>query len=279
MTCDTQKDTNKYMSKIGILFTSFGMQEYLEAALTPWIQAREQNLNGYEFIISAVSIPFKEYKDINSKSDDTVKILNQYKIDGKINYLTTAPLFVSEAEGRSIALLPLQDAEVEIVILFDGDEIITLDQISNILNFVKLDRFTSWFRFSYKNYVFTEKQYLSEPFTPPRLFRTKTNGYTLDRFRWDNDLVYKGTVIEGNAFKNKYVDYLELPSKTIPASVAHIRHYSWISNERSKNKCLYQQSHFGGICSYKWNYDLNRLEFNEEYYKSAGQSIPEILQD
>jgi len=267
------------MNKIGILYTSYGMREYIEPSLNPWVEARKEKLNGYEFVISAVSVPFKEYQSMNIAPDDTSKILHEYKKDNKIDALTVAPLFVSEAEGRNLALLSLQDAEVDAVILWDGDEIITQEQIYNILNFTKLDKFTSWFRFSYRNYVFTEKQYLAEPFQPPRFFRTKTNGYTLDRFRWDNDIIYRGTVIVGNAFNEKCVDYLELPSKIIPPTVANIKHFSWISNERSKNKVLYQNAHFGGICSYKWNETLNKLEFNEQYYRNQGKAVPEILEE
>jgi hypothetical protein len=261
------------MSKFGILFCGYNMEEYIHQSLAPWVEAKNSNLLGYEFIISAVCLPFKEYKDQDIKVDDTLDILIAYRDFNHIQYLFSEPKYCSEADARNLALKPLLDQGCDMIILWDADEIATLENIENILKYVELEKFISWFRFSYKNYVFDDKTYLAAPFTPPRLFRVNTNGYKLINFHWDNDITYQSEDCSIKEYQHS------LPSKTIPAKTAFIKHLSWISNEKSKQKVNYQMAHFNGVCSFAWDDKENKLVWNKEYFAKTGQPIPEVIRE
>lgn len=259
------------MNKIGVLYCGYNTEEYINSSLIPWIQARELKPANCEFLISAVSVPFLEYKDLKVKKDNTQRDLESYKYNNNIDHLFISNDYYTEKDARNKALEPLLSAGCEAIWLVDSDEAYSIYDIEKILNYVNLEKFISWFSVSYKNYVFNVNTYLKDPFTPPRIFRVNTNGYKLGGFYWDNDIAYF------NGFTPN-LSYKELPSKTIPSKIAFVPHFTWLSTEKNKLKCEYQQKHFGH-CGYKWNEVENKLEFNEEYYKKIGQQIPEIIKE
>lgn len=253
------------------------MPEYIDKSLKGWVQAKKEKTGGDEFIISAVSVQFAEYR--GQPRDELSPVLLSDKLkSGEIDTLTIAPEYISETTARNLALQSLLDVGCNLITLADGDEFFTIEQIEKIFNFVSLDKFTSWFSISYRNYVFSENQFLADPFTPPRIFRVKTNGYELRELYHDNDFSYFGPFVQNGKIENKTISYKDLPSKTIPKTTALVPHLTWISNEKSKLKVKYQEGR-GWQCSYKWNNVLNKLEFNEEYYKRHGKATPEILEE
>lgn len=260
------------MKKIGIVFTAFNMEEYLLKSIWPWVAARECNLLDYKFIISAVSVPFLEYKDFKIKKDKTQEILETYKYNNNIDYLFSSNDYYTESDARNKALEPLLKENCEAIWIIDADEMYQLENIENILKYIELEKFISWFSISYKNYVFDERTYLKDAFTPPRIFRVNTNGYKLSRFFWDNDLCYFGVANSNNEFQNKEISYKVLPMKIIPKRVAFVPHFTWLSNEKSRLKVEYQKLR-GWKCSYLWNYKDNKLEFNPIF------NIPEVLRE
>jgi len=178
------------MTKVGVLYCGFGNIEYVKESIPIWLQAREQKLNDTEWIIAAVSVPFKEYEGTEFAKDlEATDYLKTLPLD----YLVTEPKFVSEAEARSRALFYLLEQGCDWIWISDSDEMVTLNNIFNIAKFIARDNLTTWFSFSYKNYVFDNSQYLKEPFTPPRAFRVKSGNYILNRFRHDNGTVYQAT--------------------------------------------------------------------------------------
>ncbi len=262
--------------KIGILFCSYSTPQYLLGALWPWAVARRDKLGGHSYVISAVSLPFAEYKDIPDTRLDNVTPaeLTKYLDAGFIDYLVTEPQFQSEAAARTAALKHLLFEGCDLIWLADGDEYITADQILAILAFTETQPLLTWFKLSLVNYVFDEKTHLVDPFTPPRLFRAKSGGYVLDSFRWDNDAVYKGTITRDFRLNQDGWSHM-----TIPASVAAIKHFTWMNTEASRLKILYQEKHFGGVCSFAWDDARGGLVFRESYYKALGQPLPEIARD
>lgn len=264
--------------KIGVIYCGFNMEEYIDDSLSPWVQAREERLGDNEWVISCVSVPFKEYRDMETKEDGTRDILRDYYNTFKIDSLITEPDFATEAEIRDRALQFLLKSGCEIIWLADADEFITTQQINDICDYVTLNKWISWFSISYKNYVFDNSTYLELPFTPPRIFRVTTNGYKIKEIYHDNDCLYTGQITGLGELKIVDVSYKLLPTKVIPQSTAWIRHMSWVSNEKSKLKCEYQEKHFGkGICGFKW--EDNQLKFNEEYYKKYGLVLPKICKE
>jgi hypothetical protein len=256
---------------IGVIYCGYNTEEYVDQSIQPWINARENRLGGDEFVICAVSVPFEEYKDDPFK-DSTTDALKDYYNNFKIDQLITEPKYVKEHVARDAALQWLLTKGVEIVCMVDSDEIFTESQISDIFNKVHLDRFTSWFSIQYRNFVFDKETYLIEPFTPPRIFRVNTNGYTLTKFFWDNDLQYSMHHYENSRLAHKEISYRELPHKLIRNTP--VNHYTWMNNPSGKRKCAYQLKHFSGVCGYKWDENNNCLVFNEEYYAKIGQKIP-----
>lgn len=248
--------------KIGIIYTAFNTAEYLDASIAPWLEARKNQLNGNHFCVCAVSLPFKDFP--SERLDKTKQKLEAlYDLD-EIDDLIVGPDSIPETEARTLALKKLLGRQVDIVMQVDGDEFFTTEQIGGIFEFVAKNRFISWFRLSYKNYVFNEKTFLNEAFTPPRIYRTPY----LDRFYDDNNLQYK--MSDGRVVKD-----LEMASLTIPKNVAWVKHLTWLSDERSKKKCEYQQKRWGA-CSFRWDDEKNELCFDEKYFSSRGLLPPEI---
>jgi hypothetical protein len=258
------------MSKIGVIYVGFGNIEYVKESIPVWLKARDQKTGGNTWVISAVSVPFKEYKDTQFANDVSA---TEYLKTLPLDYLVTEPKFVSEAEARNKALFYLLEQGCDWIYLADSDEGFTLDNIFNIARFIARDSLTTWFSFSYKNYIFTKNQYLVEPFCPPRAFRVKSGGYKLNSFRHDNETVYHGVITRG------IKDFTQFSSKNIPQSVAWIRHSSWM-NKDGKHKVAYQSQRWGQqYCSFRWNEAENKLEFNPDYYNMVGKPIPELLTD
>ena len=119
--------------KIGCLYTAFNCKDCIKDSLLPWIEAKKVKLNGNEFLISAVSVPFEEYKDITSEDDGTVDILDEYLKRSEIDNLIKEPKFIKEHIARDNALQYLLKQNIDSFIIIDGDEFYSLDQISSIL--------------------------------------------------------------------------------------------------------------------------------------------------
>lgn len=264
------------MLKIGLIYCAYNCEKYLEESLKNWIFARKDKLEGNEFVICAVSVPFEEYISENIPADKTIDLLTEYYNRFEIDNLITEPKYVKEHIIRDKALQYLLQQGCTDIVLFDGDEFITLEQLTDIINFVKLEPWISWFSFSYKNFVFDKNTYLKDAFTPPRWFRVKTNGYELKQFYWDNDAIYYGVMNKNSQFINKTISYKELPNKVISKFTVFLDHYTWLNDERSKQKVAYQLKHFGH-CSFAWDDSKGGLIFDENFYKQNNLDLPKLV--
>ena len=244
--------------KIGFLLTAYNQHEYIHDCLKDLISfARE---GGH--LISCVSVPFAEYEDFYQKEDGTKAIVEDYYAHQQIDFLYTEPEYISEARARTMALQPLLDCDY--VMLIDADEIYSRDDLKKIFKFVGDSEFITWWTVPLKNYV--GEGYSEEPFSPPRIFKTKIGNVVLDKFYHDNEVLYR----DGDQFMN----FEGMTKAEIPNSLVWIPHYSWLNNERSKQKCEYQKRRWGAdFCSYKWD---NGVVFNEDYYKKFNKVMPKI---
>lgn len=250
-------------NKFGILFCGYNSEEYVEQSLSPFI-------NRENFVISAVSVPFLEYRAQNQFEDSTVQTLREYRDSGKIHNLVDFPKYIKEHDARNLALDYLKKEKVDFFFLVDSDELYSEDEINQIIKFVESDTENVWWRICLKNFVFDKKTYLAEPFTPPRIFKTQSDDYILDRMYWDNDFRYR------NIRSNDFVSQEQLNNSTIPKEIAWVDHFTWMNDETSKRKVEYQNSR-GWVCSYSWDEGNNCLTFNEEYYKLRGEEKPELV--
>ena len=246
--------------KYGIIYCGYNTEEYVVDSITPFLERDN-------FVVSAVSVPFAEYKEVDDLEDSTTDILRELVTQRKLRYLVDQPRFVQEHEARNHALAHLSKYNVDYIWLVDSDEIYTPDQIDKICEHVEATQ-GNFFKLSLKNFVFDKSHYLKEPFCPPRIFKTQAQNLPLCGFYWDNDIAYL-EALSGNLISYEGINGIE----TIPPEVAFIDHYSWLNNEIGKRKVAYQLKHFGH-CSYKWNEKKECLEFDENFYKKNKQEIP-----
>jgi hypothetical protein len=259
--------------KIGILLCSYNCDASIDEVLKPWIEVKKRALPD-QFVLSFSYGQFKEYADLFGVNPVEYPAWFERHKENIDFFQLLPPL--SEAENRNAALKPLLEAGCDLVMLVDAqDEYFTVAQIDEIFSKVHLEKFVSWFSIQYRNFVFSDQEYLVDPFTPPRIFRVNTNGCKLLNLFYDNDFSYGMNCFEFNKACEKVVSYKDLPNKLI-RNEPGVTHLSWLSNEVGKNKVRYQTAR-GWSCSYKWNEVENRLEFNEDYYRNHGLQIPRTM--
>ena len=180
--------------------------------------------------------------------------------------------FLEEHESRTLGLNYAKENSSDYLILLGADEIWDINQIKKLLNFVEKNKELAWFSINFKNYFHDKSHYVNEPFSPPRVYKLNYNGLKPSKFYYDDNLLY------GDG-----INHIILPSILIPKNLIYVKHYSWLSDERSKRKIKYQTNHFPppkeSNCSYKWNDSENRIEFNKNFYQRIGKPLPEIINE
>ena len=247
--------------KIGIIYCAYNTEDYILETISPWIKAK----NKFDINISCVSLPFEEYLELDQTQDKTTEILIDLLKQGKIDSLYTEPKYVKENTARNFCLFNLLDKKCDLIFLVDSDEFYNLYQIESILKYVEKNNQYDCYEIHLKNYVFDGKTWV-DGFHPFRIFRNDRN-MGINEFYWDNDLLFN------NGKTHKQSNYV-----TIPKEIAHIKHMTWLNNEKSKLKIQYNLKHFGG-CSYKCNKEKNGLEFDLNYYDRCGYERPKIYKD
>jgi hypothetical protein len=245
--------------KYGIIYTGFNNFNLTKESIKPWILLKNQYPNN--FFISAVSVPFLEYKEQNITPDSTTEFLKFLADMNLINSCFDSPKYIRENEARNLALFDLLKYNIDYIFLVDSDEIYTIENIKNIIQFVTNNDF-DLYKISFKNYIFDGKTYLDD-FCPPRIYKANIhNG--INQFYWDNEIIYN------NGITDKQLNYIEIPKE-----VAFIKHVTWL-HENGKQKVEYHLKHFGG-CSYRWNENKLELEIDFEYYDRMGYKRPKIF--
>ena len=243
------------------MLCAFNQEEFLDGCLQDLVPFCKEN--GH--IISAVSVPFLEYKNKQIEYDSTTDLLREKLRINDIDYLVSEPKYITDAEARNLALKPLIEEDCDLIFLIDSDEKFSKSHLEDILSYVQKSEFIDWWSISYKNFV--GNGYLEEPFAPPRIFKTKVKKINISHFYFDNDLIY----VDDN---QQPINYKILASKTIPASIAWVPHFTWTNTERNRLKIEYQNVHNHG-CSYKW--EDNQIKLNEDYYIQTNQIKPKII--
>lgn len=239
--------------KIGIIYCAYNCLKYAQESIAPFLNLRHLNLIHN---ISAVAVPFEEYRNVTCEEDGTVDFLLGLEKNGEVDRVFTEPKYIKEHFARDLCLQYLKTERCDAVWMVDGDELYTLDQINSIIDFIKTNATYYWYSINFKNYIFDGRQWV-DGFCPARIFRTSSSGLQIDKFYWDNDLSYKNANYEN-------VGYKQLNNLMIPKTIAHVNHMTWL-HENGKAKYEYQMKHFGN-CGYSWNYGKDQLELNEDFY-------------
>jgi hypothetical protein len=250
--------------KIGIIYCAYNCLPYTKDSLKTFIEAKQQNLISE---ISSVSIPFEEYFDLNKNEDETTNYLINLNKEKLIDDVFHEPKYIKEHKARDLCLQYLKNKNCDIIWMVDADEFYSLEDIQNIINFINNNANYYWYSINFKNYIFDGKQWIDD-FCPPRIFRNKSDIIQIDQFYWDNDIVYK------SLNNNQLINYKSLNNLIIPKEICHIKHLTWL-HENGKSKYEYQMKHFGH-CGYLWNYEKEKLELNQEFYKITNTKIPKI---
>lgn len=251
--------------KFGIIYTAYNTESYVGPSITPWAKAREEKWGGHEFVICAVSCPFKKFGI--QTTDKTLAILQKWMGAGAIDCIITKDEPVEEIDARGQALAWLAKQGVDFTWQADSDEFFTKDDIEKIAKFVSSSMAT-WFKVSYKNYVFENEVFIVEPFTPARIHRIKSAGFKATGFWDDNNVGYKNPVT-GEQKSDK-----DFAWSLIPKTVAWVKHMTWLNDERSRLKIAYQKAR-GWQCSFEWD-EENGLIWNDAYFTERGLPTPEI---
>lgn len=250
---------------LGILYTCYSMdKEMIEKSLNPWIKYNIDNKEGHKVIISCCSCSFIRFPLQNNL--ETLQVLQEYKDRGLINSIFSSGEPISECEARNMPLKRLLELKVELISLWDSDEEITNEEIERLFNFLEKEKNSDnfWYRVNYRNLTFSQDQYTTG-FDPARIFWANKQLLYLRECFDDNYLYYS----DGWGA----IDCRKLKNINIPQDVLYPKHWSWLNNNRSKLKCLYQWSRWKN-CSFKWNDLENKLEFNLDYYKQYSKEIP-----
>lgn len=256
------------MKKFGIIFCGYDCDEHINKSLPVWLDLKRKH--GENLIFTVCNCLFEEYADMGK----TVLPIPEWIVNNKqIDYYYHCEKPVSEAEARNMCLQYLLAAGVDYVFLVDADEYYQEKDFHKVVNFVEANSFITWFKLPLKNYVFDDKTFLVEPFTPPRIFKTVEGKSRLMTFSWDNDVAYfrpdKG-----------FIPHTAYSQMTIPQNIVWPKHLSWCgAPDYLKAKVAYQNKHFNGVCSYRWDEQAQVLKFNEEFFTKYNLPIPRTAKD
>ena len=247
--------------RFGIIYAGFNNFKYAKLSILPWITLKY--MYPQNFFISAVSVPFLEYKNENINPDETTDFLKTLSKAKFIDSCFHEPKYIKENEARNLALFDLLSKGVDYIMIVDSDELYQTEEIIKIINFIKTNNFDGY-KINFKNYIFDGKSYL-EGFCPPRVYKNNIhNG--INSFYWDNEIIYNN----GKTDKNiRFID--------IPKDIAFIKHMTWL-NENGKEKVEYHKKHFGA-CSYFWDENNKTLKLDLEYYDRMGYDRPVLHKD
>lgn len=260
--------------KIGIIYCCYQTEDLVSSSLSPWIAARAARLGGHEYIICGLSVPFEGFDHTGAPKDNTRALLGMAISRGEIDHAIVRDKPMKETEARGAALKWLVEQGVDYTLMIDSDEAYSEEDILGLTAYVAQNPFIWCFRLSLRNLVFTEHQYLAQPFTPMRIHRTHLpGGYVATGF-WDDNNVYFRRPWEGES--GTTVRDAEGSCLTVPQTIAFPLHYTWLSTDRSRRKIAYQIAR-GWECSFRWDDATNSLTFNEDYYARRGLLLPEVV--
>ena len=80
-----------------IIYCGYNTEDYVIDSITPFLERDN-------FVVSAVSVPFLEYKDIDGLQDLSTDILRELVEQRRLRYLVDSPKFIQEHQARNHAL-------------------------------------------------------------------------------------------------------------------------------------------------------------------------------
>lgn len=156
--------------------------------------------------------------------------------------------------------------DIDLLIMVNIDEIWETHEIKTLVNFIKDNQDTDYFKINFKNYCIDYSTWVDDFIVPRAWFVNKNNG--LKRF-------YRDELVEYNNGKKD----IQSIDKIVPKTMVFPKHYSWVgSKEYLQRKLRFQQLRWG-VCSYAWDYTADKLCLNDNYYTSYKKQKPKLNYD
>jgi len=248
--------------RVGIIFSLYGCERYMDRCLSPWIKLRKE-LN---LVLTATNGMYNDFLNYGFEDRSHKSLIKAVGKDFDFLISTTGEYLWDEQNSRNYALNYLKDRNVDVVWVVDGDEFYTEDDIKNIINFISDNSEPDAYAVQFKNYTI-KIPYWTEGFCRETIYWTNRNGGILD-FHFDVFVRYNnGKTI------NETRNFLR-----IPKSISYIDHYSWLSDDpRIPEKIIYQNGRFSGKegerCSFMYE-DLGVLDFNPRFWEGRDLEVP-----
>ncbi len=253
--------------RLGVVISIYNGMEFLEEFLKPWIEAKKE----LDIKIVFIDAKFENFDGETNSTDGTTEYLINKLNCGLIDYYGYYYANKKEHEVRNVGINMLVDMGCHYILSTAPDEIFTVEQIKYIYNYIQWDKNNVLFKLSYKNYVDSKNTYVLN-FEPKRIWKVYLDNYKFNGLVFDDDGSYinpnNGNILLDNDFPSTIISDIK------------IKHYSWLSNQNSINKINYQEKRWSkNSCSYKWNNETQKIEFNLDYYRKIGQNPPIIYKD
>jgi hypothetical protein len=253
--------------KIGVIFTIYNCEEYLENCLQPWFDLKSE----YDFVFTLNSGRFNDYIELGipDRNGPTLKKLIDWEFDFMI--ATRGNNLLGEDTSRNLCLNYLKPLGCDLIFLVDGDEIYTKKQIRDILSYIESKPDVHGFSLYLKNY---------------------TIKYPLFTGHWHRPTIYRNNIYGGlgSFYFDSYFGYADgihgikdIAVEPIPRGIAFIDHFCWLPTQMTQDKIAYQNKRYHGAnfefpegcrCSFEWG--DNGLEFSKTFWKCREIEVPAL---
>jgi hypothetical protein len=244
--------------KIGILFTCYNCEEYVDRCIAPWINIKDR----HEIIFACNSGMFRDYFDLGIPENNKGTL--EKLISNQLDFLVTTSgrNLLDEDSSRNLSLDFLKKQDCDLLVYLDGDEIYTEAQIISILDFIQDNPEFDQYGICFKNYTINDGLFLNN-FIRKSIYWMKRYG-GINRFYFDSDFIYNDP---NSIYTNTTV---------IPKEIAFVDHYSWLSDDpRTRSKIKYQNMRYVGTnsdipenlrCAFAWDEEGDKLAFNRDFW-------------
>jgi hypothetical protein len=248
--------------KIGIIFSLYGCENYMDRCLSPWIKLRKE-LN---LVLTGCNGMYNDFLRYGFRDRSHKSLIKAIGKDLDFLITTTGDHLWDEQNSKNYLWNYLKDRDVDLIWIVDGDEFYTEEEIKSVIDFVVKNPDPDAYAVQFRNYTI-KIPYWTEGFYRETLYWTKRNGGILD-FHFDVFVRYNnGKTI------NETKNFIKIPKK-----IAYIEHYSWLSDDpRIPEKVVYQNGRFAGEdgerCSFEYD-SKNGLSFNKKFWNSRNLEVP-----
>lgn len=256
---------------IAVIAVGYQCQNLTET-LAPWLGVKNLRSQGdIEFKICCVSALFKERWERGEfyENKENADYLNSLKKEGLIDEFIEIKKPILDYESRVAAWNYLKAEDIDFIWEFDMlDEYYSFNEIIKTCQWIKENNLYDFYRINFKNYFgkLEDKTYVLD-FEPVRILNNKRRK-GVRNFYFDNDVEFN------DGKRTPFV-----AGKTIPTSICHPKHLSWVGDENFlKAKIDYQKAAIN-TCSWRFCEEAKSLLLSKDYYNKINKPLPEILKD